>query len=359
MRYHYQDASGTKIGPYTRDELRQLHLSGVVAMDTLVTPEGEEKYVRFSELWTEWNASSSETQRAYARFAARTREDLLALAPHLLLPVREARNFNWLKQRKLMGIAAIGLVPLFIFATTSNLAAAFWAMALYFSALWAVFFYHVFPTPEARLSTAALCFFATGVLSISVLLMAYHLPPLIWMVEWFKSESFVHHMLAFIFAVALPEELCKALPLFVLLKKSDPLSPQLMVFYGLMSGLGFGIYEGVDYQMERNFRYASSGAEYYLLNVLRLTTLPFLHAMWTGIAGYFIGFAGLYPRRQSGLMLIGIALPVLLHGLYNTFNRTIIGLGFALLTVLALNLYLARSAEFEEALIERNLSEMP
>jgi RsiW-degrading membrane proteinase PrsW (M82 family) len=132
-----------------------------------------------------------------------------------------------------------------------------------------------------------------------------------------------------------------------------------MLFYGLMSGLGFGIYEGVDYQMERNFRYASSGGEYYLLNVLRLTTLPFLHAMWTGIAGYFIGFAGLYPRRQRGLMIIGIGVPVLLHGLYNSFNQTIIGLGFALLTVLVLNLYLARSVEFEEALIERNLRDMP
>ena len=103
----------------------------------------------------------------------------------------------------------------------------------------------------------------------------------------------------------------------------------------------------------------SSGGESYLLNVLRLTTLPFLHAMWTGIAGYFIGFAGLYPRRQRGLMIIGIGVPVLLHGLYNSFNQTIIGLGFALLTVLVLNLYLARSVEFEEALIERNLRDMP
>jgi len=196
-------------------------------------------------------------------------------------------------------------------------------------------------------------------LSISVLLVAYHLPPLVWLVQLFKSPNLFNHMLGYTFGVALPEELCKALPVFVLLKKSDPLPPQVMVFYGLMAGLGFGIYEGVDYQMGRNFRYAEGGGEYYLLNVLRLTTLPFLHAMWTGIAGYFIGFAGLYPRRQGGLMLIGIGLPVILHGLYNTFTGTIVGLGFGLLTVLALNLYLARSVEFEEALIERNLSEMP
>ena len=138
-------------------------------------------------------------------------------------------------------------------------------MAFYFSALWALFFYHVFPTPEARLSTAARCFFATGVLSISVLLIAYHLPPRMWAVQFFKWAS------------------------------------------------------------------------------------PFYH----------IGFTGLYPRRRRGLVLIGLGVPVLSHGLYTSFNSTIIGLGFALLTVLALNLYLARSVEFEEALIERNLTDMP
>jgi RsiW-degrading membrane proteinase PrsW (M82 family) len=359
MQYFYQDTSGAKVGPYTRDELRQLHLSGVVKAETPILAGDTENFRPFHELWTEWHAAPEDSQRVYERFAARTREDLRALAPQLLLPFREARDFDWLKNRKLIAIAAIGLVPLLIHATTSNLGAAFWGMALYFSALWALFFYHVFPTPEARLSTVALCFFASGVLSISVLLMAYHLPPLMWLVQLFKSPNFFNHMLGYIVAVALPEELCKALPIFVLLKKSNPLPPQVMVFYGLMAGLGFGIYEGVDYQMERNFRYAGSGGEYYLLNVLRLTTLPFLHAMWTGIAGYFIGFAGLYPRRQRGLMLIGVGVPVILHGLYNTFNGTIIGLGFALLTVLALNLYLARSMEFEEALIERNLTDMP
>jgi hypothetical protein len=33
------------------------------------------------------------------------------------------------------------------------------------------------------------------------------------------------------------------------------------------------------------------------LNLIRLTTLPFLHAIWTGITGYFIGFARLCPDR--------------------------------------------------------------
>jgi len=336
MRYFYQDGSDQRVGPYSKDELRQLHLSGAVRSETLVIAEGSENAVPFRELWTQWKTAPDRTRRTAA---GGTAEEVRAPGAHLLLPFKEVQSFNWLKNRKLIAIAVVGLVPLFIYATTPDLRVAFWGMAFYFSALWALFFYHVFPTPEARVSTCALCFFATGVLSISVLLLAYHIPPLSWLVQGFKSPNLFNHMLAFIFAIGLPEELCKALPLFVLLRKADPLPPQVMLFYGLMSGLGFGIYEGVDYQMGRNFRYASSGGDYYLLNLVRLTTLPFLHAMW--------------------LILIGVGVPALLHGLYNTFNQSIIGLGFALLTVLALNVYLARSVEFEEALIEKNLSEMP
>lgn len=359
MRYFYQDETGSRLGPYSRDELRQLHLSGVVKFETLITTEGAERIVPFGELWVQWQAASEPSRAVREDVSGGTGEDLRALAPHLILPFKEIRRVDWAKNRKLILIAAIGLAPLFILATFGKIQTAFWAMAFYFSGLWALFFYHVFPTTGVRLSTAVLCFFATGVLSISVLLLAYQIPPLFWLVQGIQGKGEFNRVMAYIFGVGLPEELCKALALFALLKKSNPLPPQTMLFYGLISGLGFGIYEGVDYQLDRNFRYASSGGEYYLFNLVRVTTLPFLHAMWTGIAGYFIGFAALYPRRQRGLIVIGIGLPTLLHGLYNTFNNTILGLGFALLTVLALNLYLARSVEFEEALIERNLSDMP
>jgi RsiW-degrading membrane proteinase PrsW (M82 family) len=53
------------------------------------------------------------------------------------------------------------------------------------------------------------------------------------------------------------------------------------------------------------------------LNLIRLTTLSFLHAIWTGIAGYFIGFARLYPERRTGLLMVAIGAPTLLHGCYD------------------------------------------
>ena len=73
-----------------------------------------------------------------------------------------------------------------------------------------------------------------------------------------------------------------------------------------------------------------------MLNILRLTSLPFLHAMWTGIAGYFVGFAARFPTRRGGLLLAAFTVPSLLHATYNTFSSSLVGLAVAMVTVLAL-----------------------
>ena len=367
MRYFYQDASGGAAGPYTFDELRQLHLSGQIGPDTrMVGEDGIE--LRFGALWTTQCANRGEVpfaEKAAAqkptsfvrRFAEKAEDDLQTLIPHLLVPWREIKNFQWLDNRKLVSIAAVGLLPLLIFemgAESGSIRLAYWAMAFYFSALWALFFYYIFPAPRITVPTCLFCFFGTGVLSISLLLVAYQLPPLSSLITLIQAPNAIFRLLGFIFGVGVPEEACKALVLFSLWRRLGPLPPQTMLFYGLMAGLGFGIYEGVDYQRRLNWFLAEHKPdEYYLLNLIRLTTLPFLHAIWTGIAGYFIGFAGSYPARKRGLIIIAIGLPALLHGAYDTLGTTIGGIGCALLSIVALVLYLAKSVDFDKALSDR------
>lgn len=289
------------------------------------------------------------------------------MLPHLTLPLEELRSFRWVENKKALAIAGVGLLPLVIYAGFggggAGLGNAFWAMALYFSVLWALFFYYVFPTPQARFGVASLCFFATGLVSIGVLLHLYRLWPLSAILRWVHpSHDFLTQWMGFVLGVGVPEELCKAAILFIVVRRFAPLPPQAMLFYGLMAGLGFGIYEGIAYQTTHNFRFAidsanrnqaAFAAEYYLLNLIRLTTLPFLHAIWTGMAGYFIGFAAQFPERKRGLILVAIGVPAFLHGTYNTFNVGAVGLIVALVSVLALNLYLAKSVEFEELLASR------
>lgn len=379
MRYFYQDSTFGRVGPYTLDELGQLHLSGAIRLDTIVIPDGSDIGIVFKDLWAQPQSNTSPAtppplpgvpppSPGPESFTSRTGDDLRTMLPHLTLPLEELRTFRWVENKKALAIAGVGLLPLVIYAAFggggAGLGNAFWAMALYFSVLWALFFYYVFPTPQARFSIASLCFFATGLVSIGILLHLYRVWPLDAIFGWtHSSHDFLTQWMGFVIGVGLPEELCKAFVLFIVVQRFAPLPPQAMLFYGLMSGLGFGIYEGISYQTTHNFRFAIDAAnnrdpavfaaEYYLLNLVRLTTLPFLHAIWTGMAGYFIGFAEQFPERKRGLIIVAIGVPAILHGSYNTFSTGALGLIIALISVLALNLYLAKSVDFEKLLAER------
>ena len=99
----------------------------------------------------------------------------------------------------------------------------------------------------------------------------------------------------------------------------EPLIPQTMVFYGLMSGIAFGVYEGVGYQITVNAEQTYDVS--FFLNIARLTSLPFLHACWCGIAGYFLAFAHLYPKYRRGLYTLAISVPAIIHGLYDSLSN--------------------------------------
>ena len=46
MRYFYQDQNYEWIGPYTMEELRQLHLNGIIKPDTTTMDELEAARIR-------------------------------------------------------------------------------------------------------------------------------------------------------------------------------------------------------------------------------------------------------------------------------------------------------------------------
>ncbi len=50
MRYFYADSSNQPIGPYTIDELKQLHLNGTVRAENWVVEEGGSQWQPYSNL---------------------------------------------------------------------------------------------------------------------------------------------------------------------------------------------------------------------------------------------------------------------------------------------------------------------
>lgn len=278
---------------------------------------------------------------------------LKAIGTDLILPLRLLKNKQWLSDRRLLLLALIGLGPSVMMLLPIHGFGVFYAVALYFSAIWGLFFYYFFKTQQVKLKitlavfflTQGLVFFLWDVLKIPSLNPFYQL----------IDTIFIFDLLGYVFGVGLTEEFVKLLPLLLIYRfAKEPLQPKTLVFYGLMSGIAFGVFEGVQYQISVNVKldYTSS----FFMNIARLTSLPFLHAVWTGIAGYFIGFAKLYPLRRHALYFLAIAIPAIMHGLYDTFCHSSLGMLIALPITFAgvflLTTYLKQAQDYQSKLIK-------
>lgn len=363
MRYYCKIPDQPVQGPWTVNELVELYRRGAVGPHTPVESEDGEVVLTLGQLLDRDRklllafTSGGRVATGPTAEGAATRGESRHLIAHLLVPWAELRSGSWLRHRRAFLIAGVGLLPLLVMAYAgeeTDIRKAYWAIACYFSLLWAGFFYHAFPAPQVNLRDAAFCLFGSALSCTVVLYGVYLITPTGVLLPWIHSPSQFRAWIGFVGGVGVAEELCKAIILIIMFQRKDRLSPHAMLFYGLMAGLGFGMFEGVRYQFLFNKSLSQSVEGYYLLNVLRLTSLPFLHAVWSGIAGHFVGFALQYPERRVGLWIAAIGVPAVLHGTYDTFSRHGFGLFVAVFSVLTLNLYMGRSMELDRLLRERS-----
>jgi len=384
MLFHLLDADGRRLGPYTAAELRRLRTAGAAAGHPRVARAGDGAVVTWDEACAAPAAaagapadapSAAPAPAPAVRAAASPAGTLRRLLPHLLLPLEDLRRLSERDNRRIAAAALLGVFPLAAVGL-ANLAGdlhfASVAFAFYTCALWALVFYGMFRHAEITFWRSALCLLGTALVSVSLL--RWPLRALItegWAQAYVNAPGLLDRWTGNVVGVALPEELCKLAMPYLLMGRRLP--PQTLMFYGLVSGLGFAMSEALAWQHGRNLQnayalaldtvggearaaqdlsgFASAfGLFFGAQNFIRLTSLPFLHATWTGIAAYFLGLSLHHPQHRAVLVTVALGVPVLLHGTYNTLGLTAGGLTVALVSVLALNLYLLKSRDFAQAL---------
>lgn len=273
------------------------------------------------------------------------------IGTELIIPKSSLTSKQWMSDKRLLTLALIGLIPSLLMMLPLGGFLTFYSIALYFSVIWGLFFYYFFKTSQVSAKVTMCVFFLTQLFVFIVwdLLGLAGLNPFYHII----GTNSILNMFGYILGVGVTEELAKAIPLFIICKRAkEPLIPQTMVYYGLMSGIAFGVFEGVQYQMGVNaeLEYTAS----FFMNIARLTSLPFLHAVWCGIAGYFIAYANLYPKYRTSLYFLAIAIPAVLHGLYDTFCGSLLGMFIAmpvtLIGVILLMTYLKQSMNYQSKL---------
>ncbi len=155
------------------------------------------------------------------------------------------------------------------------------------------------------------------------------------------ENGFVLSFVGFTLGVGLCEELVKTIPVFWHRSPDTGRAWRGMLIWGLASGAGFGIAEGIMYSSR--YYNGVSGPGIYLVRFLSCVAL---HAIWSGSAAIL-----LYQRRDlfTGLdswydwifpTIFIVAVPAVLHGLYDTCLKREMN-GVALLAAFASFGYLA------------------
>ena len=169
-------------------------------------------------------------------------------------------------------------------------------------------------------------------------------------------------MIGFVCGVGVVEELAKVLPiwwLYVHKNNEDALST--IVFLGCISGFAFGVAEAANYSIAYalGLKFGRLGfGDYLIVQMTRLITLPLLHAVWAGIFAYFVALASVNRHVGKGLLLAGLIITASLHGLYDTFSDSLIGVAVAVLSIVVFISYY-RSGQTLQAKIASLLVNRP
>ena len=309
----------------TKAEASGASVSGAMVSDPSATGTTRHPSAVHREELCRGDISGSHTSPVYQHLPAHhARLDSpggdFATAVHILVPVRSwLKDPGW-KQGSRLLVIAYGLLPsLFVvlFSATHDLSAPGWAYSLAIAPLWAVAFWLLIRPGHI---TKLIGWLAVAIVAgVMVLLPIMTLP---WE-NALDQTAANHNLLPWIYGVGFAEEVTKALPILVaaLLLRwvwKITLDVRVWMFLGTIAGLAFGVRESVfytaSYLMQGNHK-AGLAVPLILTFAQRVFVDGFQHAVWAGIAAFFIGMGVNYRRRRIPLILFGITLPALLHGL--------------------------------------------
>ncbi len=269
------------------------------------------------------------------------------IGENFIFPHRDIVSSDLHNDRRLLILAIVGLSLSVLMMLPIGGLFVFYGISLYFATIWGMFFYAFFRTRQVKLKTTVFLFFLTQ-LGVFIIFSGLNRLNFFYL---FTHFNFPLSIVGYVFGVGITEEFTKMLPLLYLEKRSrEPILAQTLVYYGLMAGIAFGVFEGVEYQTTVNINADYTSA--FLLNIARLTSLPFMHAVWAGIAGYFVAMANLYPRYRHGLYALALVIPATLHGLYDSFVNVnyLVSLLIAFVSVILLMTYLRKTSSLREKL---------
>ncbi len=176
------------------------------------------------------------------------------------------------------------------------------------SILWLNFYLKEDVRPEPKYLVLKIFFLGILVAFLAIFFEFYFLKILLS----FDISPFLFQILKFFFIIALVEEFLKFLVVFLFIFNHPEFEePVDGMIYMIISALGFAATENTLISLSSlNFLQALQ------LSLLRFLGATFLHALCSGIFGFFVSLYYFRTRKKINL-LFGLSLSTFLHGFYN------------------------------------------
>ncbi len=250
------------------------------------------------------------------------------------------------------------------FSSYVDIQRAAWVIGVYFAVLWAFIIRILIGLEAFKVRNILVPAIFTPIVGIFLVLFLQNFPIIKQLYNATEISYSPLRLLGFVGGVGLLEEAAKILPIFWLCFYAKEISrPKDAAFYAAISGLSFGIAEAASYsllyaQQNANFSQQTGivgTGNYIISQFLRVITLPLLHAAFSGIVGFYMSLALNKPMQIRTMLIIGLAVGALLHGLYDFFAGSWLGLLVAAVSIW-LFIGLARS---DSSALDRTIDSAP
>ena len=234
------------LGPFDENDVLQFISEGLVLeREKAIDTEHPEVESNIGELLRKRGLNPKVKQ------AGNIFSQLKDIGKELIFPKSIFSKKPWQEDGRLVLLAVVGLSlsVLVHFASDLTPDVIFYLISLYFALIWGLFFYYLFCTEQVKLKTTILTLFGSQIITY-ILFFVVGVGSIFAFNESDYSGNVLVSILTCSIGIGIPEELTKLLPILIILYASRKvLTPQTIVYYGLMSGIAFGIFEGVRYHL--------------------------------------------------------------------------------------------------------------
>ena len=324
-------------GPFSADKVKEGCDSGNIILRDLIRHENTQKYITIAEFLKLNNIQIQQTEEQIDEVFF----NIFKLQSVFINPFKYLNSS--IKENAIIYILlAIVLIPVLALCTSGIPMLSYSIYGLYFASIWGLILYKIIATKQTDLKIILIISITTILASIFSIELFHQTS--IWSVfdKLIYSNNIILKFFAMLFGVAILEEALKQVFVYVtIIRDKKVILPRTAILYGMIAGLSFGIFEGIEYQMNLNKSFSVDVN--YFTNIIRITSLPFFHAIWAGIGAYFISLSFIELKYKYSFRIMGLFIPSLLHALYNTFGLNVFGIAIIILSSILLTVYLTKS----------------